>query len=164
MVCKSSQSQSRPPLSRSKSAPRYSTTIFSGNGADTGGQDSKKKSKGKKKKHKKKETTVEKDSDGEQVDSHSEKADGDGETAGSHSERADNDGEKLDGHGAQEAVGDGVKLDSDQADADTEKADERNDAGEAPPRASAKQKARLTAASREADDASSEESYDAGDA
>ena len=127
-------------------------------GADTGGQDSKKKSKGKKKKHKKKETTVEKDSDGEQVDSHSEKADGDGETADSHSERADNDGEKLDGHGAQEVVGDGEKLDSDQADAGTEKADE------GPPRASAKQKARLTAASREADDASSEESYDTGDA
>ena len=147
---------------RQEAAPE--TMFVHVHGADTGGQDSKKKSKGKKKKHKKKETTVEKDSDGEQVDSHSEKADGDGETADSHSERADNDGEKLDGHGAQEAVGDGEKLDSDQADAGTEKADEGNDAGEAPPQASAKQKARLTAASREADDASSEESYDTGDA
>ena len=118
-------------------------------GADTGGQDSKKNSKGKKKKQKKKQTTVEKDSDGEKVDS--------------------------DGAQAQEAVGDGEKVDGDQTDADAKKVEDGNDAGEAPPQASARQKALLTAqwlTAQEADASSpdanpladADESHETGDA
>ena len=133
-------------------------------GAGTGGQDSKKNSKDKKKKkkQKKKQSTVEKDSDGEKVD-------GDGETADSHSEKADGHGEKVDGDGvqAQEAVGDGEKVNGDQTDADAEKADDGNDAGEAPPRASARQKALLTAqwlTAQEADASSPDDANPLADA
>ena len=65
------------------------------------------------------------------------------------------------------AVGDGEKVNGDQTDADAEKADDGNDAGEAPPRASARQKALLTAqwlTAQEADASSPDDANPLADA